>query len=73
LRIDGKQVDGDEKQIYGHVYFDDASNCGFGPFSPPTHARRKDVKVKCHDGKYDLCFRFYGNGYEVECFSGFSF
>jgi hypothetical protein len=58
----GKQVGTEERPVEGHVYFDAETNCSFGPLSLPTRARRKDVKIK-GDGKYDLSFNFFGNGY----------
>jgi hypothetical protein len=60
---DGKQVGRQEKLIHGDVRFDSDTGCQFGPFPLPTHARRKTVRVKSHDGKYDLWFKFIGNGY----------
>jgi hypothetical protein len=64
-RTDGKQVGGEEKSVcvYGDMYLDSSANCSFGPFRLPTYARRKDVKIKSCDGKYDLLFKFFGNGY----------
>ncbi|KAH6667237.1 hypothetical protein B0J14DRAFT_603019 [Halenospora varia] len=58
----GKQVVTEERPVDGHVYFDAETGCSFGPFPLPTRARRKDVKIK-GDGKYDLSFNFFGNGY----------
>jgi hypothetical protein len=59
----GKKVAREGKQIYGDVYFDTDANCNFGPIPVPIRARRKDVKVKSENGKYDLRSKFFGNGY----------
>jgi hypothetical protein len=58
-QYDREQVSG----MYGYLYFGSKVSCSFGPFRLPTRARRKDVKVKSRDGKYDLWFKFFGNGY----------
>jgi hypothetical protein len=65
LRKNGKQVGGEEKPeyVYGDMYLDSSANSSFGPFRLPTYARRKDVKIKSCDGKYDLLFKFFKNGH----------
>lgn len=49
--------------MHGDVYLDYEANCSFGPFRLPTRARREPLKLKSHDGEYDLWFKFIGNGY----------
>jgi hypothetical protein len=58
----GQQVGTEQRPVGGHVYFDSETGCSFRPFPLPTRARRKDMKI-IGDGKYDLSFRFFRNGY----------
>lgn len=58
----GKGVGTEKRPVDGHVYFDAENGCSFGPLPLPTRARRKNVKIK-GDGKYDLSFNFFANGY----------
>jgi hypothetical protein len=55
----GSKVD----MLYGNVYLDANTYYEFGPFRPPKRASRKAIKVKGDDGKYELSFKFLGNGY----------
>jgi hypothetical protein len=41
-------------RLYGEVHFDTCGDCHFGPFRLPTCARRRAVKIKSSDGRYDL-------------------
>lgn len=60
----GKQEPSNETgMLYGDVYLEGSAFCDFGPFRPPSRASRKPVKVKSCDGKYELLFKFIGNGY----------
>jgi hypothetical protein len=61
----GKVVAGKEKPMYvqGQVYLDSEASCTFSLIRLPTYARRKDMKFKSDGGKYDLWFKFFGNGY----------
>jgi hypothetical protein len=62
-RLDKPKLGGEADMLYGDVYLDANANYGFGPFRPPKGASRKAIKVKSCDGKYELSFKFIGNGY----------
>ncbi|KAK3934240.1 hypothetical protein QBC46DRAFT_400360 [Diplogelasinospora grovesii] len=62
-RLDKQKPSGEADMLYGDVYLDCDANCDFGPFRPPKRASRKAFKVKSCDGKYELSFKFIGNGY----------
>lgn len=49
--------------LYGDVCLNAKANCNFGPFLPPKRASREPFKVSSCDGKYELSFKFIGNGY----------
>ncbi|KAJ0109339.1 hypothetical protein J7T55_000264 [Diaporthe amygdali] len=60
---DRQKPSGGTGVLYGDVYLNAEANCNLGPFRPPKRASRKSVKVKSHDGKYELSFKLIGNGY----------
>jgi hypothetical protein len=62
-RLEKTKLGGEAEMLYGDMYLDANANCDFGPFRPPKRASRKAIKVKSGDGKYELSFKFIGNGY----------
>lgn len=49
--------------LTGELYLNTDANCSFGPFLAPKRASGKTIKTKSGDGKYELSFKFMGNGY----------
>jgi hypothetical protein len=50
-------------QMHGHVYFNSATDCDFGPFFPPKHAGLEEFRLISTRGKYKLVFQFLSNDY----------
>lgn len=61
--LDKPKLGGETTMLYGNVYLDAHAGCEFGPFHPPKYATRKAIKVMSCDGKYELSFKFIGNGH----------
>ncbi|KAK3942586.1 hypothetical protein QBC46DRAFT_379489 [Diplogelasinospora grovesii] len=62
-RLNKQKLNGKANMLYSDVYLDCDANCNFGPFRPPKRVSRKAFKVKSCDDKYELSFKFIGNGY----------
>ncbi|KAH8588756.1 hypothetical protein B0O99DRAFT_655799 [Bisporella sp. PMI_857] len=62
-RLDKNSPSGEAEMLYGDVYLNASATCDFGPFRPPKHASQETLKVKSCCGKYELSFKFIGNGY----------
>jgi hypothetical protein len=63
LLPDGEKSGLKDDMLYGTLYLDCRACCDFGSLCPPEHASRKAIKMKSNFGKYELLFRFIGNGY----------
>lgn len=61
--LDKLKLGKDAGLLYGDVYLDSSASCNFGPFRPPKYATRKAIKVDSCDGRYELSFKFLGNGH----------